>query len=66
MLNLKDKIIEARLYSPHKCEFIYEREDGTHYVYRRLDDEEYYELQPNPTGETKWLWGKKINNLNEE
>jgi len=44
MLNLKDKIIEARLYSPHKCD----------------------ELQPNPTGETKWLWGKKINNLNEE
>ena len=61
MLNLKDKIIEARLYSPHKCEFICERGDGTHYVYRRLDDEEYYELQPNPTGETKWLWGEKIN-----
>jgi hypothetical protein len=29
-------------------------------VYRRLDNEEYYELQPNPTGETKWLWGEKI------
>jgi hypothetical protein len=26
-----------------------------------LDDEEYYELQPNPTGKTKWLWGEKIN-----
>ena len=60
MLNLKDKIIEARLYSPHKCEFICEREDGTHYVYRRLDDEEYYELQQNLTGETKWVWGEKI------
>jgi hypothetical protein len=60
MLNIKDKIIEARLYSPHKCEFICEREDGTHYVYRRLDDEEYYELQPNLTGETKWIWGQKI------
>ena len=60
MLDLKDKIIGARLYSPHKCEFICEREDGTHYVYRRLDDEEYYQLHLNPTGETKWLWGEKI------
>ena len=60
MLNLKDKIIEARLYSPHKCEFICEREDGTHYVYRRLGKDEYYNLTENPTGETKWLWGCKI------
>jgi len=60
MLDIKDKLIQVKLYSPHKCEFICEREDGTHYVYRRLDDEEYYQLHLNPTGETKWLWGEKI------
>ena len=60
MLNPKDKIIQARLYSPHKCEYVCERENGTHYVYRRLGEEEYYELHPNPTGETKWLWGDRI------
>jgi len=60
MLDIKDKLIQVKLYSPHKCEFICERENGTHYVYRKLDNEEYYELQPNPTEETKWLWGEKI------
>ncbi len=60
MLNKNDKIIKARLYSPHKCEYICERVDGTHYVYRRLGEDEYYELHPNPSGETRWVWGNKV------
>ena len=37
MLNKNDKVLEMRLYSPHKCDFICEREDGTHYLYVKCD-----------------------------
>ena len=60
MLNKDDKIIEAKLYTPHVCDYICERTDGTHYVMMKRHDDEYWELVPNPTGETRWLWGEKI------
>ena len=44
MLNKNDKLIQIRLYSPHKCDFIYERENGSRYVQRKLDETIYYEL----------------------
>ena len=63
MLNENDKVIEARLYTPHVTDFICEREDGTHYVYMpyRDSDSRYYDLQPNPSKETRWIMGNKIN-----
>jgi len=57
MLNKTDKVIEARLYSPHKCDFICEREDGTHYVYIKRDWTGYYELHRNGDG---WIYGEKL------
>ena len=60
MLHNTDKMVVAKLFSPHKCEFVYQREDGTHYVQKRLGTEEYWELLPNPTGETQFIYGEKI------
>ena len=50
MLNKDDKIIQAKLYTPHVCDYICERTDGTHYVMMKRHDDEYWELVPNPTG----------------
>ena len=41
-------------------DFEYQRTDGTHYVHKRLGMEEYWELLPNPTGETQFIYGEKI------
>lgn len=60
MLNKNDKVIEVRLYSPHIADFIFERENGTHYVMIKRHDVDYYELNTNPTQETKWTFGNKI------
>ena len=57
MLNKNDKVLEVRLYSPHKCDFICEREDGTYYVFMRRGEDAYYELFKNETG---WVYGEKI------
>ena len=57
MLNKNDKVLEMRLYSPHKCDFICEREDGTHYVYIKRDWTGYYELYKNDDG---WIFGEEI------
>ncbi len=57
MLNKNDKVLEVRLYSPHKCDFVCEREDGTHYVFMRRDEQSYYELHKQDDG---WIFGNKI------
>lgn len=57
MVNKNDKVIQLRLYSPHKCDFIYEREDGTRYIHRKLDEEAFYELNKTDEG---WVFGDKI------
>lgn len=57
MLNKNDKVIELRLYSPHKCDFICEREDGTYYLYVKRDWIGYYELHRNGK---QWICGEKI------
>lgn len=44
MLNKNDKLIRLNLNSPHVCDFIYEREDGTYYAYRKNHEEWYQEL----------------------
>jgi hypothetical protein len=57
MLNKNDKVLEVRLYSPHKCDFMCEREDGTRYLFRRLDEDSYWELIKTDTG---WVYGEQI------
>ena len=57
MLNKNDKVLEIRLYSPHKCDFMCEREDGTRYLFRRLDEDSYWELIKTDTG---WVYGEQI------
>jgi hypothetical protein len=57
MLNKNDKILEVRLYSPHKCDYVCEREDGTYYVFMRRSEDSYWEL--NGT-KNQWTWGEKI------
>jgi hypothetical protein len=57
MLNKNDKILEVRLYSPHKCDYICEREDGTHYVFMRRGEDSYWGLIKTDTG---WIFGEKI------
>ena len=60
MLNKSDKLIQVRLYSPHKCDFIYERENGTRYVHRKLEETAFYELhQVDDTA--NWIVGEIIN-----
>jgi hypothetical protein len=57
MLKKTDKLLEVRLYSPHKCDYICEREDGTHYVFMKRDEESYWELIRTDTG---WVFGNQI------
>jgi len=57
MLNKNDKVLEVRLYSPHKCDFMCEREDGTRYLFRRIDGDSYWELTKTDTG---WVYGEQI------
>lgn len=38
----KDRLIELRLYSPHKCDFIYERENKTRYAVRQVSGNERF------------------------
>ena len=60
MLSKNDKLLEVRLYSPHKCDYICEREDGTHYVFMRRGEDTYRQLHKNKTGDG-WIYGKQIN-----
>jgi len=60
MLNPNDKMIKVHLYSSHICDFLYEREDGSHYVHMKRETESFVELLPNPTGETRWVHGETI------
>jgi len=41
MLEKTDNLIEVILYSPHVCDFIYQREDGTYYAQRKNHGEWY-------------------------
>jgi hypothetical protein len=59
MINKNDKVLEVRLYSPHKCDFICEREDGTYYVFMRRGEDSCWELFKNKTGDG-WIFGEKI------
>lgn len=63
MLDPKDKLIEVILYTPHKCDYIYEREDKTHYVSMKRGKEQNFELLPNPSNETRWILGEEIVDL---
>ena len=40
----KDQLIELLLYSPHVCDFIWQRPDGTCYADRRNHGQEYIEV----------------------
>lgn len=60
MSNKSDKLIHAKLYSPHKTDYIWEREDGTRYVHRKLDEESMNELSQNPNNPDEWLIGEEI------
>lgn len=44
MLNKSDKLIKLLLNSPHVCDYIYQREDGSYYAHRKNHDEWYQEL----------------------
>jgi hypothetical protein len=61
MLNKNDKVLEMRLYSPHKCDFICKREDGTHYLYVKCDWTGYYEVHREGN---QWICGEKIDDPN--
>lgn len=60
MLNKNDKLIHAKLYSPHKSDFVWEREDGTRYIHRKLDKEGFFEIYKNPENPEEWLVGDQI------
>ena len=60
MSNKSDKLIHIKLYSPHKTDYIWEREDGSRYVHRKLDEESMNELSQNPSNPNEWLIGEKI------
>lgn len=57
MLNKLDKVIEVRLYSPHKCDYVCQREDGTFYVFMRRGEDCYHELYKTSDG---WILGDKL------
>ena len=59
MLKKTDKLIELLLYSPHVSDFIYQREDGSHYAQRRNHGEVYTEATK---VDGKWIFGATINN----
>lgn len=52
-----DKVIKLFLYSPHVCDFIFEREDQTYYLLRKDGETSYYELTK---GENGWVIGNKL------
>lgn len=57
MLNKNDKVLEVRLYSPHKCDFVCESVDGTYYVFMRRDGNSYWQLHKNGD---EWVFGEEI------
>jgi hypothetical protein len=59
MLNPSDTLIQVKLYSPHNCDFIWQREDGTRYVHRKLGKESVNELHKNPDKD-EWIIGEVI------
>jgi len=61
MLNKTDKLIEVRLYTSHVCDYLFERADGTFYVYMNgKEGKKYHELHKTDTG-TGWILGEQIN-----
>lgn len=57
MLNKSDKLIRLNLNSPHVCDFIYQREDGTLYAQRRNHGEWYQEIV---SENDQWIFGNII------
>lgn len=51
-----DKLIELRLYSPHKCDFIWQREDGSYYAIQQKSgkDREVVEVEKDDTEWNGW------------
>jgi hypothetical protein len=52
-----DKVVELFLYSPHVCDFVFQREDQSYYLHRKDGEVSYYELTK---GETGWVIGKQL------
>ncbi len=57
MLEKTDKLIQLLLYSPHVCDFIYEREDGTFYAQRKNHNEWYQKVTK---VDDQWVFGDRI------
>ena len=53
----KDQLVEAILYNPHVCDFIWQRPDGTYYADRRNHGQEYLDVQKI---DGKWIFGATI------
>lgn len=53
----KDQLVEAILYNPHVCDFIWQRSDGTYYTDRRDHGQEYRNVQ---RINDKWVFGSLI------
>lgn len=51
---MTDDLIEVRLYSPHVCDFIYRREDGSYYADRRNHGQQFLEVTRADSG---WVFG---------
>jgi hypothetical protein len=45
MQNKSDKLVELKLYSPHECDFIYVREDGTSYALRQKSGQDRHIIE---------------------
>lgn len=52
-----DELAQVLLYSPHVCDFIYKRKDGTYYADRRNHGQSFIEVTK---VDGKWLFGKSI------
>lgn len=56
-----DKLVEVVLISSHVSDFIWQREDGSHYMDCRGRGDPYkHEISINSTGTPKWIMGEKI------
>lgn len=58
MVEKKDKLVQAILYNPHVCDFIWQRPDGTYYADRRNHGQMYLEVEK-VYGE--WIFKNQIN-----
>lgn len=52
-----DKLVELILYTPHVCDFIWQRPDGTYYADRRNHGQTYIDVKKI---DDKWVFGDII------